>query len=175
MMEDYQPLPAPEEDPAGRRRQWLVVGLFLVVGVGVAGLWFTLTAPPSPLPPIPAELPLGPEEEAYGKDILISRLELSRWENFLRQEVVYLDGVVTNGGDRAIVALEVTLEFRDPHGQVVLRQTIRPIGEQLSAFGAQQQPLAAGQSRGFRAGFEHMPADWNQGAPNIRITGLLLR
>jgi hypothetical protein len=175
MSEEYQPLPAPEEDPAGRRRQWLVVGLFLVVGMVVAGLWFGLTTPQSPPPPIPVELPLGPEEEAYGENILIGQLELSRWENFLRQEVVYLDGVVANRGDRAIVALEVTLEFRDPHGQVVLREIIRPIGEQLSAFGAPQQPLDAGQSRGFRAGFEHMPADWNQGAPNIRITGLLLQ
>jgi hypothetical protein len=86
MSEEYQPLPAPEEDPAGRRRQWLVVGLFLVVGMVVAGLWFGLTTPQSPPPPIPVELPLGPKEEAYGEDILIGQLELSRWENFLRQE-----------------------------------------------------------------------------------------
>lgn len=175
MTEEYQPLPAPEEDPAGGRRQWVVVGVLLVVGVVMAGLWFSLTTPPSPPPSIPDDLPLGPEEEAYGENILISQLALSRWENFLRQEVVYLDGVVANRGDRAIAALEVTLEFRDPYGLVVLRETIRPIGEQLSAFGAPQQPLPPGQSRSFRAGFEHMPADWNQGAPDIRITGLLLQ
>ena len=33
MTEEYQPLPAPEEDPSARRRQWLVVGLFLLAGL----------------------------------------------------------------------------------------------------------------------------------------------
>jgi hypothetical protein len=176
MMEDFQPLPAPEEARSGRRRQWLAVGVLLVVGVAVVGLWFTQTTPQNPPSPIPETLPpLGPEQQAYGEKIEIGRLELSRWANFLGQEVVYLDGVVTNQGDRSIVAVDVTLEFKDPYGQVVLRQTIRPIGERLSTFGAPQGPLPAGESRSFRAGFEHMPADWNQGGPEVTISGLLLQ
>jgi len=176
MTNEFQPLSPQEEDRGSRRQQGLVVLLLLAVGVVAVGLWITLSPSQTPHPPVPENLPpLGTEEEAYGKNIDVGRLQLSRWANFLGQEVIYLDGVVSNRGDRSVAVLEVTLEFKDPYGQVVLRETIRPIGGKLSAYGALQGPLAAGESREFRAGFEHMPADWNQGGPDIRVSGLLLQ
>jgi hypothetical protein len=175
MAEEPQPLGLPEEDRAGRRRQYVLVAALLAIAALATGLWLTMTAPETPPPPVPKELPpMGAEEQAYRDQVEISNLELSRWANFLGQEVTYLDGVVTNHGQHNLVALELTVEFTDPYGQVVLRETIRPIGDRLSPLGAPQGALPPRQSRTFRAGFEHMPADWNQGTPRIRISGLLL-
>lgn len=175
MAEEFQPLGLPEEDRAGRRRQYVLVAALLGIAAIATGLWLVMTAPEALPPPVPKELPpMGADEEAYRDQVEVSNLELSRWANFLGQEVTYVDGVVTNHGEHNLVALELTLEFTDPYGQVVLRETIRPIGGRLSLLGAPQGALPPGQSRTFRAGFEHMPTDWNQGTPRIQISGLVL-
>src|SRR3990172_10060450 len=147
------------------------------VGLAVLGgiFWLGPPAPPR-APAVPAVLPpLTPADQAYLSQIEITQLELSRWQNFLGQEVTYLDGIVTNHGPRRIVALELTIEFQDVLGQVVLRESWRAIGGgRPSALAPRPTPLATGESRGFRAAFEHIPQDWNRGRPQVRVTGLLL-
>lgn len=174
MEQNVQPL-TPSEENGSNRRQFLLVSLLLVLGAAGAGLWLLFTTPDVKPPSIPRRLPpLGAEEKAYADKIEVSNMELSRWANFLGQEIVYLDAVVTNHGDRPVVALELTLEFTDPYGQLVLRQTIRPIGARFSAVGAPESSLGPGEQRAIRAGFENLPPSWNQGAPSIQISGLLL-
>ena len=87
--------------------------------------------------------------------------------NFLNQEFTFIAGTLSNGGDRAIGALEVEIVFRDPFNQVVLRDTERLIGSAA-------QPLGAGQQRDFQVVLERLPSDWNRQYPSIRATGLLL-
>ncbi len=111
--------------------------------------------------------PMTATEQAYAKQIRFLDLKMSRAANFLNQEVTFVFGSVANDGARVIREVEVTVEFRDPFNQVVLRDT-RPV------LGPRTLPLAPGQRREFQFGFEHVPADWNRRYPSIRITGLLL-
>ena len=176
MSDAPQPLPF-ETPPAGG--QWRVALLVAAVALPIfAAGYFWLGNPFAPPAAPPSSQPLPPldaETEAYARSITFGQLELSRWQNFLGQSVTYLDGRVTNGGNRSIRALELTLEFLDPYGQVVLRETFRPVGGvRASPAGPRAEPLGPGESGDFRAAFEHLPADWNQAMPRLRISGLLL-
>ncbi|MBI4462007.1 MAG: hypothetical protein HY653_03785 [Acidobacteria bacterium] len=146
-----------------------VLGIGLLIGI----LWLGRPEAEHPAPPVRLP-PLEGEAARYVEEgIELAPVGLSRWENFLGQVVMYVDGTVKNKGSRTVLALELTLEFRDIFGQVVLRETVRPVG-QVSRPGTQAPPLKPGESRAYRAGFEHIPAEWNRGAPRISVTGLLL-
>ncbi len=148
------------------------VPLAFLAGLGVVllllGGVFLLTRVTRPTPSAARErLPMTPTQQAYARQIRFLDLKMSRAANFLNQEVTFVFGSVANDGPRAIREMEVTIEFRDPFNQVVLRDTRRPLG-------ARAAPLAAGQSREFQFNFEHVPSDWNRQSPVIRVTGLLL-
>jgi len=75
-------------------------------------------------------------------------------------------GTISNDGARTLAGLAITLEFHDPFNQVILRETQRVIGPAA-------QPLRGGGRRAFQITFEHIPSEWNQQYPSIRVTGLI--
>ena len=120
-------------------------------------------------PATAAKLPFGATEQAYAGRIHFSDLHMSRSTNMIKQEFTYVTGVMSNDGDRNIGAMEVTVEFHDAMNQVILRDSqfvIAPQGD---------PPLNAGLSREFQVTLEHVPAEWNQEYPSIRVTGLNLQ
>jgi hypothetical protein len=110
-------------------------------------------------------LPMGPAEQAYAQQIHFLEPKMSRAANFLNQEVTFVFGTVENGGDRKVKQIAITLEFHDPFNQVVLRDTQR-------LFLPTAAPMPPGQQRDFQVGYEQLPAQWNNGYPTIRVTGL---
>jgi len=110
-------------------------------------------------------LPMGPAEQAYAQQIQFLEPKMSRAANFLNQEVTFVFGTVQNGGDRKVKQIEIMLEFHDPFKQVVLRDTQR-------LFLPTAPPMLPGQQRDFQVGYEHLPAQWDNGYPSIRVTGL---
>jgi len=114
------------------------------------------------------KLPFGPDEQAYNQHIHFQGGQMSQATNFLNQEFTYVAGTVSNDGPRAVRALDVTLEFRDPFNQVILRDPQRLI----LTLGP---PLKAGQSRDFQVTLgAHLPSEWNRQYPVIRVTGMIL-
>jgi hypothetical protein len=136
----------------------LLVGVFYVVG--------RLT--PAPAKAVEQPLPMGPQEQAYVPDIQFLEPKLSRAANFLNQEVTFVFGTVSNNGPRPIRQIEIMLEFRDPFGQVILRDKER-------LFSPTAPPLAPHQQRDFQLGYETIPVQWNQAYPTVHITGLQLQ
>ncbi len=101
---------------------------------------------------------------------LSSRIEVSQvffntGENFLGDRVRYLNVTVTNHYNRPLSLLELTFTFVDQFGQVVLRESKRPIDEHKT-------PLPPGEHRDLSIGFEKLPQDWNRQHPSIQITRL---
>jgi hypothetical protein len=120
-------------------------------------------------PAAAVKLPFGGPEQAYAERIHFTDLHMSRSTNMIKQEFTYVTGTMSNDGDRTIRAMEVTVEFRDAMKQVILRDSqfvIAPQGD---------PPLNAGLSREFQVTLEHVPAEWNQEYPSIRVTGLILQ
>jgi hypothetical protein len=121
-----------------------------------------------PRGPAPNEkIPFGAAEQAYAEHIHFSNIQMARAKNMLDQEFTYIAGTMSNDGTRTVQGLDVTIEFRDPFNQVILRDPERIIG---SGTG----PVDAGLTRDFQITLEHIPAEWNQQYPVIRVTGLLL-
>lgn len=113
-------------------------------------------------------LPMGPSEQAYVPHISFTDIEMSRATNFLKQEVTYIVGVVSNDGTRNIVEMEVTLEFHDVSQKVILREKQR-------FYGSKDAALAAEGKREFQLTFEKIPGDWDQAPPTFLIDGLKLQ
>jgi hypothetical protein len=113
------------------------------------------------------KLPFGPTEQAYSEHIHFKDIKMAKANNFLNQEFTYIAGTLWNDGAHAIRALDVTLEFHDPFNQVILR-------EDESLVGPKDSPLPGGQRRDFQITLEHVPVEWNQQYPSIRVTGLIL-
>src|SRR5260370_33003244 len=147
--------------------------IVLLVGVAAALLLSGILCPvgrwaPAPGKAVEQPLPMGPAEQAYVPQIQFLEPKVARAANFLNQEVTFVFGTVLNNGPRPIRQIEITLEFHDPFGQVVLRDKQR-------LFGPTAVPLAPNQKRDFQLGYETLPVQWNQAYPTVRITGLLLQ
>jgi hypothetical protein len=114
-------------------------------------------------------LPFGPSEQAYAPQIHFQNLQLAHADNLLNQEFIYVNGVVSNDGNKTVGALEMTVEFHDPFNQVILRET-------QQVFGPPGDPLKPGQQHDFQVTLERkLPSTWNQLYPSIRVTGLSLK
>src|SRR5271154_3035119 len=99
------------------------------------------------------KLPFDAASQAYAQRIHFADLRLSQSSNLLNQEFVYVNGTMSNDGDRTIRAIEVTVEFHDPFNQVILRDTPQLI---LPPAG----PLPAGQTRDFQITIlQHLPSE----------------
>ena len=134
----------------------LTAAAALVVVVGALVL---VTRPRSERPSVPA---LDADQKAYISQIVISDARMSAAENFLGHTVVYLDGRVTNRGDRAVRQIKIQMEFVDILNQVVLRETASPLDPKVG-------PLQPGKARDFQVAFDHLPAEWNQAAPTVTV------
>ena len=156
----------PEEPQPARGRPWVAwMGAATIVIALLAVMWPGGERRPSPkLREV--HLPFGAAEQAYAANLQIGDLQLSRAENFLNQEITTLAGQITNSGGTPVANVEITIEFADEFGQIVLR-------ESRTLFPAQARPLAVGERRAFDVSFEHIPSSWNIQKPAVRVSGLL--
>jgi hypothetical protein len=119
-------------------------------------------------PAVAAKLPFGAAEQAYAERIHFNDLHMSRSTNMLKQEFTYVTGTMSNDGGQTIRAMEITVEFHNALNQVILRDS------QFVITPGSDPPLNAGLSSPFQVTLEHVPAEWNQEYPSIRVTGLIL-
>lgn len=133
---------------------------------GVLALLMNNTKPHGPA--AAPQLPFGPQEQAYSQRIQFQGIQMAHSTNFLNQEFTFVAGTISNGGDRAIVALQVTIEFHDQFNQVILRDSERLIVPPAP-------PIPAGRGRDFQVILERIPSDWNRQYPSIHVAGLILQ
>jgi hypothetical protein len=144
-----------------------LAGIAIVsVLVGAAMLYSKYAKPPESEDDKP--VPMDAAGVAYAPQIHFLETKMSRAANFLNQEVTYVFCTVENGGDRKIHQIEITLEFHDPFGQVILRDKQR-------LFLQTAPPFLPGQQRDVQIPYEHIPAQWNNVFPSIAVTGLAFK
>ena len=152
-----------------RSRLPIAFGAGLLIVLILFGGLFLLTRKLHSNGPSPEiKLPFGPVEQAYAERIHFTDMHMAKATNFLNQEFTYVAGTMTNDGVRDIKAMDVTIEFRDPIKQVILKDSEHLIGPDTAA-------LPAGQKGTFQVSVEHLPAEWNHEYPIIRVTGLVLQ
>ena len=152
-----------------RSRLPIAFGAGLVIVLILFGGLFLVTRRLHSNGPSPeVKLPFGPVEQAYAERIHFTDMHMAKATNFLNQEFTYVAGTMTNDGVRDIKAMDVTIEFRDPFKQVILKDSEHLIGPDTAA-------LTAGQNGTFQVSVEHLPAEWNHEYPIISVTGLVLQ
>ena len=157
-----QPTPATEERSSNLVP--ILVGLVLVIAV-VGAAAFLLRN----------DTKIANAPDPYAANIKFSDMKMSAAENFVGSSVTYLDGTVTNAGDKTVSHATVQVTFKDSLGQVVqsedvalrILQTSGPYPEALDLSVA---PLAPAQAKPFRLSFEHVTADWNHEYPELKVT-----
>jgi Protein of unknown function (DUF2393) len=162
-----QPSPATEEPRSNLVPILLGLGLVLVV-VGI-GAFLLRTDSKIATPPHP-----------YAANVKFSDLKMSAAENFIGTTVTYLDGTVTNTGDKTLNHAVVHVSFKDSLGQVVQAEDVplhvlQPTGPYTDAVDLNISPLAPGKSEQFRLTFEHVTADWNHEYPELRVTDVAVK
>jgi len=86
----------------------------------------------------------------------------------LKTEITYVDGMISNSGNRSIAEIEMLLAFHDLSGKTMFHDARR-------LYGKGAIPLAPGEKRDFELAFENVPDGWDQRPPAITITGLQLK
>ena len=158
------PLPAPPQEPGGIFRHPAVIALATLFGLAAMYLLFFRGPAPSPSA-VARHLPFGAEEQAYAVKLQFGNFAMSEAENFLRQEVKYLEGDVQNTGDRTVAGIEVIVEFEDDLKQTALRESRRVLSGPAAA-------LAPGATAHFQVSFDHVPPSWNMQMPTVQVSGL---
>jgi hypothetical protein len=163
--------PPPVSDPAKREINWTAVAIGVGAMVIVLGLiaLLSLSQHKTPAPP-----------PAYLSSLQLSHLKMSAAENFVGASVTYLDGIISNTGDKTVIHSVVHVAFRNSLGEVAQAEDV-PLhvlqtgGPYLDAVDLLTSPLAPGQSKPFRLTFEHVSSDWNQQYPELKIADVTVK
>lgn len=115
-----------------------------------------------------AAAPAGTADPNYAPNVGAVATGVSQAETMMAGSVIYVDGAVSNRGRRAVTQVLARLRFFDSLGQLV--QT-----ESSPLLAPAAGPLAPGQTRPFRLGFDHVSAQWNDAPPRIEIAQVFVR
>ena len=116
----------------------------------------------------------------YAANVKITNPKMSAAENFVGATVSYVDGTVTNAGDKTVTHAVVTVTFKDDIGQVAQREDV-PLhvldtsGPYPDAVDLSAAPLAPGQSKPFRLTFEAISQQWNHQYPELTVTDVKVK
>ena len=151
------------EDERDTSRLIIMVAVTLVIGA-VLVVAFLLREPPKAVkPPSP-----------YIAQLKLSNFKMSAAENFIGHTVSYIDGDITNAGDKTVTHVMVQVNFEDSLGQLAQREElplriIRPNGAYEEPVDLSVVPLKPGETAPFRLTFDSISAQWNHQYPDLAI------
>ena len=116
----------------------------------------------------------------YAANLRFSDLKMSRSQNFVGATVTYIEGTVTNSGDKTVTHALVRARFRDAYNQVaqiedVPLRTLQQFGPYMDAVDLSSSPISASQSKPFRLTFEHVSEQWAQSYPELQIVDVAVK
>jgi Protein of unknown function (DUF2393) len=164
-----QPMPNPTSEPEESILRPILIGIVIVgVVVGVLALIFRAEQKKPAAPP------------AYAANLKFSDLTTSAAQNFVGATVSYVDGTITNTGNKIVTHAVVQITFKDDMGQTAQREEVpirvlRTGGAYDEAVDLSFSPLAPGQTKPFRLTFENISAQWNHAYPDLQITQVNLK
>jgi hypothetical protein len=159
-----QPNINPTTEPQESSFRPILVGILIVgVVVGVLALIFR-DEQKKPAPP-----------PAYAANLKFSDMKTSAAQNFVGATVSYIDGAITNTGDKTVIHAVARVTFKDDMGQTAQREqlpirVLRTGGPYDEAVDLNLSPLAPGETKPFRLTFENISAQWNHAYPDVEIT-----
>ncbi len=162
-----QPNPVAEERDSSRRT--IAIAVTVVIVLAVIFAFLLRSQPKSATGPPP-----------YAASLKLSDFKMSAAENFVGATVSYVDGTITNSGNKTVTHVIVQVLFKDDLGQLAQRedipmQVLKTTGPYPEAVDFSVSPLGPGQSKAFRLTFESISAQWNHQYPDIQVTDVVLK
>ncbi len=163
-----EPSPLTEKESDSNLRPILLGVALVVIVVGAVAL-LTRGNPKGAATPHP-----------YAANLKLSDLKMSAAENFVGASVTYIDGTVTNTGDKTVTHAIAHVAFKNSLGEVaqaedVALHVLQTSGPYPDAVDLSLSPLAPAQSKPFRLTFEHISSDWNQAYPDLQVTDVSVK
>ncbi len=160
------PTPAVEPDSSGRI---IAIAVATVIVIAIVGAFLLRGKPKGAAGPPP-----------YAANVKLSDFKMSAAENFVGATVSYVDGTVTNSGDKTVTHAVVEVQFKDDMGQLAQRediplQVLKTNGPYPEAVDFGVSPLGPGKSTTFRLTFEGISAQWNHQFPEIQVTDVTVK
>jgi hypothetical protein len=152
-------VPSPAINTLGKRPIAPVIVTGAVAAVVALGLfvYFSRLAPS----PAAQQGPASAEAKAYVRNLALSDVTMQASENFMRQQVVEIQGKIANNGSRPLRSVDVYCLFYGTDGHELHRERL-PIVRSSS-------PLKPAETRSFRLPFDSLPDGWNQAMPKMVI------
>ena len=121
----------------------------------------------------PAAAGMAPADP-YASFLTIDHLQMSEATSFSGAKVTYIDGQLTNHGEKTLTVVMVQVGFHSETGEFAQRLSlplslIRTREPYVDTEPVSADPLQPGQTRDFRLIFDSVPAEWNQQYPEIRV------
>ncbi len=120
--------------------------------------------------------------DPYAAKLAFSDLKMSAAENFVGGTVSYLEGKITNQGDKQVTGAVLEVIFRNSLGEVVQKEAMPVRALQSHAvtgtpemFDLNLAPLQPGKTIDFRLTFEHISDDWNHEYPALKFVSVTTR
>jgi len=154
-----------QREPEGQT-PWIAVIIAGITIAALVGLGILLSRGAHP-PPDGAS-------SAYAAQLKLGDLKMSEAQNFIGATVTYIEGTVTNAGDKTVTGATLEATFTNSLGEIVQRellplQILDRSGPYPDARDLRTTPLKPHESREFRLTLGHVSADWNRQYPAMRV------
>lgn len=98
------------------------------------------------------------DAKVYLPNLELSEVTMQATENFMKQQVVEIQGKIVNHGPRKLALIEVYCLFLGVDGKEIYRERLPVV-----------RGLAPQEKRAFRLPFDSLPDGWNQAMPRLVI------
>jgi len=167
---------APEEPPkpgsngsGGKERNWIPWIVAVTAIAVIVGVAFFLGGH--------REVRTASASDPYAAYLAIRNVQISQATNFAGDQLTYVDGTVSNQGDKTVTSVSVRVFFANDDGEqpqtkqvpLMLIRTRLPYVDTEPVSAA---PLKSGASREFRLIFDDVSTLWNQQIPKVKVAGI---
>lgn len=113
----------------------------------------------------------------YAAKLQVDDLHMATAENFAGGSVTYIQGRITNAGEKKVTGATVQVLFKNSLGEIAQKETlpvmvVMPNTPYRDYGPLQRAPLAPGQARDFRLALEHVTADWDGQMPTVSVVSV---
>lgn len=158
--------PSADSAAGGAERYWMPWIVALVVICFGLGLAFWLGRPP--------RNSSGNGVDPYAKYVTLGNVQVSQASNFAGDQLTYVDGTITNHGNRTVTSMTLQAAFPSESGDApqMLQAPVSLVRSRDPYVDTQPisiAPLSAGKSQDFRLVFDNVTPMWSQQPPSLRI------
>ena len=162
-------------EPDASKGPWLGLGIGAVLIVLIIGFLIYSSRTGSTRYPKQTQVMQAGVVDPYAARLQIENIRMAQAENFVGGRSIYIEGDITNTGDKTVTGATIEVTFKNDLNQVVQREA-RPLmvviaREPAIDVGALNlSPLAPRAKKEFQVPFEHISQDWNGQYPEVRVT-----